>query len=537
MRSVTAILSMLHEEGAGSAANRFRDEPVLTWTLRRLQNSIHLSSCAILCWEDQAEAAKAAAQESGVTVSVRGSRVTVKELEATSAARRWADGWRGGLLGCCEFDRGFHGPWMEEVRASAKTEAIVLVDPAAGLVDARLIDAIVDHAEANPKLEMIFSQAAPGLAGVLITSTLLGRLAVGRINPGVLVTYRPDLPSHDPISDPACMPVDPPLARTLHRFSLDSQRQIARLSCALQQFNGELLGLPAERLLAAMNGQPRSDTLPREVVVELNVERASDPIFWPGKRPEIKRASLSVEMAKQLFAELAEADDMRVVLGGVGDPMLHEQVLEIAGSAREAGIRAISMETDFLGISPECAAHLAGAPIDIVSVHIPAARADTYTKIMGVDGLTEAMANLRAFLQRRQELGRATPLFVPTFVKCRDNLAEMEVWYDHWLRAVNCAVITGPSVFGGPIADVSAADMTPPRRKACARLQNRMTVLCDGTMVSCEQDVLGRQAIGRVGETSIRDAWRNLNKLRQDHDNGQWEKHPACVGCKEWHRP
>ena len=54
-----------------------------------------------------------------------------------------------------------------------------------------------------------------------------------------------------------------------------------------------------------------------------------------------------------------------------------------------------------------------------------------------------------------------------------DNLAEMEIWYDQWLKALGSAVIIGPSDFAGQITSVGLADMQPPKRSACRRLESR----------------------------------------------------------------
>ena len=80
----------------------------------------------------------------------------------------------------------------------------------------------------------------------------------------------------------------------------------------------------------------------------------------------------------------------------------------------------------------------------------------------------------------------------------------MEAWYDQWLRAVGSAVIVGPSDFAGQIPDHAVADMAPPLRRPCARLESRMTILSDGRIVTCEQDVLGRQTLGSLGEIRSR---------------------------------
>ena len=135
MSTTTAVLSMLHEEGAGSAARLFRGEPVLQWTLDRLSQCERLSGISLLCWEDQYPALEALAEEYEVTVLAKGPRTALRQVDAVTASRRWADGWRGGLLQTCDFDLGFHGPWMAEIFDETASDAIMLIDPAAGLVD------------------------------------------------------------------------------------------------------------------------------------------------------------------------------------------------------------------------------------------------------------------------------------------------------------------------------------------------------------------------------------------------------------------
>jgi len=148
---------------------------------------------------------------------------------------------------------------------------------------------------------------------------------------------------------------------------------------------------------------------------------------------------------------------------------------------------------------------------------------------MGVDAIVRALQNLQRLLVNRKTL----PLVVPTFTKCRQNLEEMEPWYDHWLRVVGTAVIAGASAYAGQIPDVACADMSPPRRRGCYRLGKRLTVLSDGTIASCEQDVLGRQRQGDVGVEGVGRTWRErFPILRAEHEKGE-----LCTSCKEWHRP
>jgi MoaA/NifB/PqqE/SkfB family radical SAM enzyme len=286
-----------------------------------------------------------------------------------------------------------------------------------------------------------------------------------------------------------------------------------------------------------MNDFKAPEHLPLEIVLELNTARSTSPLFWPGSSLSITRADFPLELATKLFAELSVTDDIRLTLSGVGDPLLCPNLFQILELARRKSGLAIHLETDLHDATPQQIAQLAASGIDVISVHLPALSPQAYERVMGCDGYVRVMENIRRFLAERQRLGASVPLLVPIMIKCRENFAEMEPWYDQWLRALGSAVIRGPSTCGGQVPDVSVADMTPPGRKTCSRLNSRLTILSDGRIVSCEEDVLGTQVLGQLGRDSLSDVWRNqFESLRRDHREGKWMAHPLCAGCSEWHR-
>jgi hypothetical protein len=541
--NVTAVFSMLHEPPAGgprdnSATRCFRADPVLHWTLKRTARAARVGSMAVLCWEDQLPAVLPVAGEDRAYILSKGPRTALPEVDAVTAARRWAEGWRGGLLSTCPFDLGFYGPWHREVAERVGSDAVLLIDPAAGLVDPVLLDRLIEHAEDRPDVELCFAPAAPGLSGVLLRRGLLDRLAAAKAHPGRLLHYLPDQLSREPLAGDGCLPVPATVSRTTSSFCLNSRRQVERIEAGTVSLNGQLVSSDAEAIVRLVSSVPWSDPLPREVVLELNTQRATRPIFWPGRNKPVEREALRTERVATLLEQLADADDVRLTLGGVGDPMLSEHVFDAIDAAAASGIASVHVETDLVGVSDENIRRLARGPAEVVSVHLPAMKPETYAAVMGVDAYAQVLESLKAFVTERQGQRGRLPLLVPLFVKCGANLAEMEAWYDQWLRAVGSAAIVGASDYAGSIADVAVADMAPPRRAACWRINSRMTVLCDGRVVSCEQDAFGRQVMGRVGERSVGEIWRRaFGELRGDHSEGNWKKRPVCAGCREWHRP
>ena len=95
------MLRLLHQPPGtpGSARRLFRGRPVLAWTLERLGQARQVASRAVLCWDDQVVEARRVCAASGATVESVGVRISLPSLEAIGASLKWADGWRGGLLG------------------------------------------------------------------------------------------------------------------------------------------------------------------------------------------------------------------------------------------------------------------------------------------------------------------------------------------------------------------------------------------------------------------------------------------------------
>ena len=521
-KSIVALLSMLQEGSEVHSATRlFEERPVLDHTLSRLARAGLIGETWITCWDDQAAAVAPVASEHGAVVLVKSPRQPVAQLDALTAARRWSDGWRGGLRRTTCFDAGWHGESVLEVLDESSAAAVVLVDPAAAVVDPAIIDALTEQSRNHPEVGYTFAPAAPGLGGMLLTRPAVESLVASNKHPGRLLSYDPATPVRDALADASCAAVATPVARTLRHFLFNSERQLRRGMGVLEAKADE-----------------RLDSMPREVVLELTTRRATNAIDSPGRFLDIHRPDLTADLAAALFAELGKADDLRLTLAGVGDPLLHRQFAEIINAAKSSGIRAISVETDLLPDAPEILDELPNLGIDILTFRLPAMLPATYAAVMGVDRMADALRNLKRLLIARKAAGSATPLLVPVFIKCRENFAEMEAWYDHWLNTLDGAVIRGPTTCGGQIPDAAVADMSPPRRVPCWRLNSRITVLSDGRVTTCEEDVLGAQSLGRIGETSLADLWRNaMTPIRANHHLQMFEETPVCADCKEWHRP
>src|SRR5207237_1026944 len=123
----------------------------------------------------------------GANVLAKGPRGAIASVEAVAAVRRWSDGWRGDLRGACDFDLGFHGPWVREAVETVEADAALLIDPASALVDPVIIDRLLDRAAVLETIDLTYSHTPPGLGGAVVRMPLLERLADAELHPGHLL--------------------------------------------------------------------------------------------------------------------------------------------------------------------------------------------------------------------------------------------------------------------------------------------------------------------------------------------------------------
>ncbi len=437
---VVALVSMLHENGDGSATRLFRDEPILRHTTRRLDGTV--AATAVLCWEEQADSARAAVGNFAEIVPV-GPRQDDAAVRLVATAQAWHEGWRGGPLMTCSPDRGWHAAAAEAVADATNADAVLAVDASFGLINATLTAKLIEHAAACEDPEPVFfTPCPPGLSGLLVrrenVATLAATADPRRRHPGQALHYLPDAPRIDPVGLAACRNDDPRLTRSTADLRLDSDEQ-----CKAAETTNE--SADAVQLAIAGESWPARP----DVTIELTTRRHTRPIWLDDTADE----DLDLDAIPKDLA------GCRVTLGGRGDPLCHADWRVTIARIREAGAASVHVETDLLG-------DVAGIDAaDVVSVHLPATTSQTYAAVIRTNRMAEAVANLARLVAGQR------CLVVPTFVKLRANLREMESWYDQWLRLAGAAVVRGPDALNNqPPADVLAAPLHRTDRQPVGRM-------------------------------------------------------------------
>lgn len=547
MKIIAAIEADFAEGALGTRSRLDEDllgETVLRRTLKRVLAAKRVTGVHLVASAARESEARQAADGLEVTVETHGAG-RVPWRGTIASARKWSlDGWRGGLAGATVFDESMH-PWVLSALAGRENaDGIVSVPPAAVLLDPVLLDRMIEHYEkVRDDVRMTFTQSAPGLSAVVYLPSLLDDLAAKQQPIGRVMAYQPAQPQRDMMMLPCYYGVEADVVHAAGRCIADTQRSVDRVTAILREAGNGDSHLQDADVVSRWLTEHQWDSagsLPAEVEIELTTE---DPLADSTLRPRgpavEPRGPIDPGLFDRLIEELATRDDVRVVLGGFGDPLQHPDWPRLVQRCRDAGLFGIAVRSPAVTLDESAVRALIAARVDVLEVLLDAMTPETYRRVHNADHFDRVVANVDRVQEGLREAGQPQPLVVCEMIKTHETMDEMEQFYDHWIGKTGSVVIVGPSTYSGHWPDLAVMQMAPPTRFPCARAFNRAMVLADGRVTVCDQDFRGEHAIGSLTGGALSELWTgsSMSAVRQSHLQGTYDATPLCAACEEWHRP
>jgi len=392
----------------------------------------------------------------------------------TAAARVWApDAWRGGLGGFTCYDELFEASALATIMREASLDAALVVAPDATELDPNTLDALIRRRNEDPERHrVVFSQAAPGRAGVVLARTLVDDFASATgaakawSHIGGVLGYMPFNALADPISRPLCVPVD----------------------TALRD--------------AALRHAPET---PSHLIVELTTKRlAGDRANWFGDatketRPREEWASVFERAAR-------EFPGVCVSFAGRGDPLEHPDALGIIEAARGAGIAHTHVRTDPAQPLDRLAPLLDRC--EVLSLDLLANTAATHERLVADSRYETAVQTIESLITQRA--GRL-PWIVPRITRCDATMTEIEGFYDRWLMRAGAAVIDPlPAA-----ASDRLSPLTPPPLARDAAQARTLVLTADGNATTGSEDRSPGVPVTPAMNAELKDVWAAVQRARK----------------------
>ena len=182
----------------GRLAEDLDGTPVLRRTVERISRATQIDGVHVLCPSAQFDRCAALLKGTGAHVH-RHDAGPSPWGQLVQTARKWSlDGWRGGIGGTTSFDEHTDCRIIEGLLRGVECEAVLSIPAASPLIDPALADQMIQHRNSlGENVRLVFTQAPPGVAGVLLDTNLVKELQQKNSPVGWVFGYKPDSPEKD----------------------------------------------------------------------------------------------------------------------------------------------------------------------------------------------------------------------------------------------------------------------------------------------------------------------------------------------------
>ena len=455
--------------------------------------------------------------------------------------RKWnLSGWRGSPLGTTWFDEYVELHAVATVLDHYKYEAVLCLDGHQPVLDVGIATTMIAYQrEYEAEARFVFTTAPPGLAGIILRREVTREYLEQNYPVGLLMSYRPELAQTDPITKDPCFRISSEISQTPGRYTGDTRASREMLAAALAELGEDC---DAQSLCAWTRAwqHDRIERLPHEVELEITTQTPlPETSLHPRGKRVPRRQVEDLDAISRLVEQLAEYDDRMLLLGGHGDPLLHPHFPEICRRVKAASVCGLGVVTTLVELPEETLQSLLEHRVDLLEVQLDANCAATYRAVHNSDAFARVIENVERIQNARRAHQNPHPLVACSLTRCAATLAELEPFFEQWIKLTGWAVIRGYNDYTGTLPADPLLGMKPPLRRPCQRLSRRMMLLADGRAVYCSQDYAGTTAFGSWFSQDLDELWNaaSLAALRQAHRCGEPDKYPLCSKCGEWFRP
>ena len=268
----------------------------------------------------------------------------------------------------------------------------------------------------------------------------------------------------------------------------------------------------AERLLASnaksvrkimlATGRDRAPRMPDIVQIESTNLCNAKCVFCPRDEMHRRQGVMDMDLYRKVVDECAELGITHVRVHNYGEPFLDKQLVEKVRYAKERGIAEVGMISNGSLITEDIARGMIEAGLDAINISVDAAGKEVFESTRLHLDYDTVIANIRGIVRIRKELGRKRPRLILSFVR-QNNSADEQAFIREWSQVADKIHITDLHNWAGTLNGES--DVQYP----CYRMWLTFTVLWDGRVSLCCADYDGRNVLGDLRTSTIKEVWNS----------------------------
>lgn len=252
--------------------------------------------------------------------------------------------------------------------------------------------------------------------------------------------------------------------------------------------------------------------------------------------PSLKRpqADMEWDLYTHIIDEIAGLGAWYVGLNRFGESLLYPRLAEAIRYAKSRGIERVLLITNGTLVTPEKTAELLESGLDSISFSLDTLDKVEYEANRRGAQLERTMANVDQFIEERARRGLTKPEICINSVMVHEQMDRIRELFGTYYERVD-RIIMKPIAQYGVGQDLDQVEHAPRRNlRPCIQPWERMNFFQDGKVNICCGDVEGELIVGDVRETSVRDLWLRVPRVREIrrlHHRLQFGTLPVCQAC------
>lgn len=244
---------------------------------------------------------------------------------------------------------------------------------------------------------------------------------------------------------------------------------------------------------------------------------------------------MPIELFKRVVDEGVEKGLKAIKLNaGDTEPLLVNDLPERIAYAKKAGVLEVMFNTNATLLDEEKSRDIIESGLDKLLISFDSPSKEKYEQVRIGANYDDVRNNILDFCRMKKERGSMKPFVGIQMVKMKNNMEEIETFYNMFKEHVDIVKIGDYNNQQGLNPDdLWAVKKDEISTFACSQLWQRLHIRVDGTVIPCCGDVTNKLALGNVNNSDVESLWTGvkLNKYRQVHLDGKWINIEACRNC------
>ena len=257
--------------------------------------------------------------------------------------------------------------------------------------------------------------------------------------------------------------------------------------------------------------------------------------FIPGK------GYMEFSKIKRILDQATEYGLCAFNFGGLGEPTLHPQVIDIIRYAKEKGVTDVNMHTNGTRLDPNFNKKLIESGLDRLIISLDSAEKDRYESIRVGAKFEKVYAGVEDLIRQRNEHSNTRLHIKANFIEMNeDDPTEKNKFIAYWKNKVNrIGILRYLDCSAGGEQLQYKENYKQDCNYCCPELWRRLVIWSNGIATICYRDISQKFVIGDVHKQTITDIW--TGSIMQNHRDlqrqGRFKDFDICANCANSYEP